>query len=432
MCGKSIPLRETHTHLEDCDGACVPCPNMCLRSDSAQNSSSALNDVTFIRRKDIEAHRVDCPFEVVSCPFRAVGCSVQNEITRIDLADHMSSAMQSHLVLLLKNLGKGIAGSSDGGRRKRGYHDGLEDPAGIPCKKARVNGMVPDSSTHEEEGDPITELLATDMGTERSNEMSLSTMADQLKTLISLKEEVTPLGSRVVKCEERMNATENAMDESKFKQDNDFNAVRAHLKKLDDRFAALNGEARKTAQTLRKFREDMVKRVDAGDASLRGTSARCKSLADDNDNLKATVLSFREQADAGNSVTNDCLHAIKQLQDDVQRLRALLPRESEATRGDLESKDAATYRDPEVKVTFPSSAPEVKHALVHRGHESKDAALPIHPASRSLAPLCDPNSKFLRQCDRPEAEKLAEPAESGSKVLALTHTQSCTDASGTP
>jgi hypothetical protein len=432
MCGKNIPLRETHTHLEDCDGVCVPCPNMCLRSDSAQSSSSALNDVTFIRRKDIEAHRVDCPFEVVSCPFRAVGCSVQNGITRIDLAHHLSSAVQSHLVLLLKVLGNGIGGFSDGGRRKRGYHDGLEGSEGIQCKKARVNGMVPDSSTQKEEGDPITERPSMDMGIERSNETRLTTMADQLKALISFKQETTPFGGRVAKCEERMIAMDSAMDESKIKQDNDFNAVRAHLKKLDDRFAALNGEARKTAQSLRKFREDMLKRVDAGDASLRGMSARCKSLADENNNLKATVLSFREQADAGNSVTKDCLHAIEQMQDDVRRLRALLPRESEATRGDLESKDAATHRDPEAKLTSPSSDPQMKHASVHGGHQWKDSALPANPDFRGPAPQSDPNSKPAGQCDRPEAENIAEPAELGSKVLTLTHTSSCIDATEPP
>jgi hypothetical protein len=54
-----------------------------------------------IKRKDMEDHRSQCPQEPVECPFAEAGC--KNKLKRSQLSTHMTSSVQEHLSLIMKD-----------------------------------------------------------------------------------------------------------------------------------------------------------------------------------------------------------------------------------------------------------------------------------------------------------------------------------------
>ena len=72
-------------HYDECPAYPLTCPNKC--------------GVDGIRRRDMADHRSKCPQEPVECPFAEAGC--KETVHRQELANHISSSMQQHLLLVM-------------------------------------------------------------------------------------------------------------------------------------------------------------------------------------------------------------------------------------------------------------------------------------------------------------------------------------------
>ena len=75
-------------HLEKCPNVEIDCPN----KDCQETP----------KRKDMEAHRQQCPKETVSCQYADLGC--EYVCLREDIADHDEKQMPRHLILVLDEL----------------------------------------------------------------------------------------------------------------------------------------------------------------------------------------------------------------------------------------------------------------------------------------------------------------------------------------
>ena len=75
-------------HQATCPEVPLACPNRCGSED--------------IKRKDIDSHRSKCPQEPVECPFAEAGCT-DGAVRRSQLEDHMTSSLQQHLMLVMKD-----------------------------------------------------------------------------------------------------------------------------------------------------------------------------------------------------------------------------------------------------------------------------------------------------------------------------------------
>ena len=75
-------------HQATCPEVPLACPNKCGFKD--------------IKRKDMDNHRSKCPQEPVECPFAEAGCT-GGAICRSQLEDHMTSSLQQHLMLVMKD-----------------------------------------------------------------------------------------------------------------------------------------------------------------------------------------------------------------------------------------------------------------------------------------------------------------------------------------
>ena len=74
----------TELHTKECPEISVKCPRKC--------------ESTPIKRKMLSEHAKRCPLEPVDCPFKHAGC--RKNLVRQDLADHMESSQQSHILKL--------------------------------------------------------------------------------------------------------------------------------------------------------------------------------------------------------------------------------------------------------------------------------------------------------------------------------------------
>ena len=74
-------------HQATCPEVPLACPNECGSKD--------------IKRKDMDSHRSKCPQEPVDCPFAEAGCT--GGVVRSQLEDHMTSSLQQHLMLVMKD-----------------------------------------------------------------------------------------------------------------------------------------------------------------------------------------------------------------------------------------------------------------------------------------------------------------------------------------
>ena len=74
----------TELHTEECPEISVECPQKCESKP--------------IKRKMLSEHAKSCPLEPVDCPFKHAGC--RENLVRKDLADHMESSQQSHILKL--------------------------------------------------------------------------------------------------------------------------------------------------------------------------------------------------------------------------------------------------------------------------------------------------------------------------------------------
>jgi hypothetical protein len=359
MCGVSVPLRDAKLHLETCDGVCVPCPNLCLRSNCTQNSTSALADVTFILRKDVDAHRSECPFERVTCPFHIIGCPSQSTITRSDLGDHMSSAVQSHIVLLLRALGDGLGSSSDASRGTPESSALLDKLGERSSKKPRLNGfsvLGPTNNTTLNESLPQVSTQSLLQNSEQVRKVS-----DLVQTMSALTEQILPLANQVGEWETKLASWDKSIQESKqCKRKDDLDVIRAHLKKLDDKFAAVNGEARQTSISLKKFKENILKRVDMVDARLVAIEEAFKLLSSENSDLKTVTTSMDKELSVARCALEEHEESGKQLRNDIQRLRASLAEGQEdranwATSCQLEGVREASRAEPDPSVIAKST-----------------------------------------------------------------------------
>ena len=70
-------------HKEECPKLPLPCPNKC--------------EVGCVPRKDVEAHRKECPLEMIQCEYHNVGCEVN--VARKDLEEHNHKMMKEHLMM---------------------------------------------------------------------------------------------------------------------------------------------------------------------------------------------------------------------------------------------------------------------------------------------------------------------------------------------
>ena len=71
-------------HQAECPEVPLTCPNKCGADK--------------IKRKNMKSHHSQCPQEPVECPFAEAGCS--DDIRRHQLASHMTTSLQQHLILL--------------------------------------------------------------------------------------------------------------------------------------------------------------------------------------------------------------------------------------------------------------------------------------------------------------------------------------------
>jgi TRAF-type zinc finger len=369
MCGESVPLRDAKLHLETCDGVCVPCPNLCLRSNCTRSSTSALADVTFILRKDVDAHRAECPFERVTCPFHVIGCPSQSKVTRFDLGDHMSAAVQSHIFLLLRALGGGLGSLSDASRRTPESSAIVDKLAERPSKKPRLNGISVLEASNNIHLNDSAQLVTTE--SQMKSTEQVRKLSDLVHTMSVLTEQILPLANQVGEWETKLVSWDKDIQENKQgKRKADFDIIRAHLKKLDDKFAAVNGEARQTSISLKKFKEDILKRVDMVDTKLGDIEEAFKLVSRENADLKkATEFSVAHCAVEGHEESR------AQLQNDVQSMPVSQSKEDMAkcaTPGRCDGIQESSCAEPD------SSTPEKPTTAVVNDI--------VRPPSKSLAP----------------------------------------------
>ena len=74
-------------HKAECPEAPLTCLNKCGSKK--------------IKRKDMVSHRSQCPQEPVECPFAEAGCNIV--VCRHQLEGHMTSSLQQHLLLVMKD-----------------------------------------------------------------------------------------------------------------------------------------------------------------------------------------------------------------------------------------------------------------------------------------------------------------------------------------
>ncbi len=86
--GKGGPKQVTSYHYTTCPDLPLECPKKC--------------GAARIKRKDIPAHREQCPLDPVQCPFQEAGC--ETKLVRRDLGDHMATQTQQHLLLAFRML----------------------------------------------------------------------------------------------------------------------------------------------------------------------------------------------------------------------------------------------------------------------------------------------------------------------------------------
>ena len=84
--GKRAYIRTDH--LENCPDLQIDCPN-----DGCQEKS---------KRKDMAAHRQECPKETISCEYAKLGC--KHICLREDIANHNEEEAQAHLKLAMNKL----------------------------------------------------------------------------------------------------------------------------------------------------------------------------------------------------------------------------------------------------------------------------------------------------------------------------------------
>ena len=70
-------------HKEECPKLPLPCPNKC--------------EVGSVPRKDMKAHRKECPLEMIQCEYYSVGCEVR--MARKDQEEHKKEQMEKHLMM---------------------------------------------------------------------------------------------------------------------------------------------------------------------------------------------------------------------------------------------------------------------------------------------------------------------------------------------
>ncbi len=85
-CGEEDKYAIVLLHHGECPNFPLDCPNEC--------------GVTEMKRKDLPAHREQCPLEPVPCPFQEAGC--ETGPIRKDLEEHLTSHSQQHLLLTFR------------------------------------------------------------------------------------------------------------------------------------------------------------------------------------------------------------------------------------------------------------------------------------------------------------------------------------------
>ena len=67
-------------HKEGCSKLPLPCPNKCL--------------IGIVCRKDMKAHRKECPLEMIQCEYKSVGCGIN--MARKDQEQHNNEKVKEH------------------------------------------------------------------------------------------------------------------------------------------------------------------------------------------------------------------------------------------------------------------------------------------------------------------------------------------------
>jgi len=75
-------------HKEECSKYPLSCPNNC--------------EVGTVPRKDMEAHRKECPLEMIQCEYHNVGCEAK--MARKDQEKHKKEEVEEHLMMTMKKL----------------------------------------------------------------------------------------------------------------------------------------------------------------------------------------------------------------------------------------------------------------------------------------------------------------------------------------
>ena len=70
-------------HKEECPKLPLPCPNKC--------------EIGSVPRKDMKAHRKECPLEMIQCEYHSVGCEVR--MARKNQEKHDNEKMKEHLMM---------------------------------------------------------------------------------------------------------------------------------------------------------------------------------------------------------------------------------------------------------------------------------------------------------------------------------------------
>ena len=139
-------------HLEDCPDLQISCPNEGCRNRS--------------KRKNMGAHRQQCPKETISCDYAKLGC--KRVCLREDITDHNEEQVQGHLQLamnelaILRTLLESRTGAPEGHVFKMGNYTKLKEneemwsspsfyafPGGYRmCLKVYAAGRGPGEGTH--------------------------------------------------------------------------------------------------------------------------------------------------------------------------------------------------------------------------------------------------------------------------------------------
>ena len=76
-------------HKKECPKLPLPCPNKC--------------EVGSVPRKDMEAHRKECPLEMIQCEYYSVGCK-RVKLARKDQEEHDNEKVKEHLMMTNQEL----------------------------------------------------------------------------------------------------------------------------------------------------------------------------------------------------------------------------------------------------------------------------------------------------------------------------------------